>query len=79
MRRITGAMRTTPTSAVEALVGLSSLGLVVRVEARASAHRLWEVGLTFIPIVVIAVYWCGFSNRTHILYESGRDEACIQF
>jgi hypothetical protein len=37
---ITGAMRTTPTNAVEALVGLPPLDLVVQGEGRVSAHRL---------------------------------------
>jgi hypothetical protein len=37
---ITGAMRTTPTNAMEALVGLPPLDLVVQGEARALAHRL---------------------------------------
>jgi hypothetical protein len=41
---ITEAMRTTPTNAVEALVGLSPLDLVVQGEARALAHRLWSLG-----------------------------------
>jgi hypothetical protein len=41
---ITGALRTTPTSAVEALIGLPPLDLVVQSEARASAHRLWSLG-----------------------------------
>jgi hypothetical protein len=39
-----GAMRTTPTGAMEALVGLPPLDLVVEGEARASAHRLWSLG-----------------------------------
>jgi ribonuclease HI len=37
-------MRTTPTNAMEALVGLPPLDLVVQGEARASAHRLWSLG-----------------------------------
>jgi hypothetical protein len=37
-------MRTTPTNAMEALVGLPSLDLVVQGEARALAHRLWSLG-----------------------------------
>jgi hypothetical protein len=41
---ITEAMRTTPTNAMEALVGLPPLNLVVQGEARASAHRLWSLG-----------------------------------
>jgi hypothetical protein len=39
---ITGVMRTTPTNAMEALVGLPPLDLVVQVEAKASVHRLWS-------------------------------------
>jgi hypothetical protein len=42
--RITGAMRTTPTSAMEALTCLPSLDLVVEGEARAAAHLLWSLG-----------------------------------
>jgi hypothetical protein len=41
---ITGAMRTTPTNVMEALVGLPPLDLVVQGEARASAHHLWSPG-----------------------------------
>jgi hypothetical protein len=41
---ITGAMCTTPTGAMEALVDLPPLDLVVQSEARASAHRLWSLG-----------------------------------
>jgi hypothetical protein len=41
---ITGVMRTTPTNAMEAFVGLPPLDLVVQGEARASAHRLWSLG-----------------------------------
>jgi hypothetical protein len=37
---IMGSMRTTPTNAMEALVGLPPLDLVVQGEARASVHRL---------------------------------------
>jgi hypothetical protein len=37
-------MRTSPTNAVEALVCLPPLELVVQVEARATAHRLWSLG-----------------------------------
>jgi hypothetical protein len=39
-----GAIHTTPTNAMEALVGLPPLDLVVQREARASAHRLWSLG-----------------------------------
>ena len=41
---ITGAMHTTPTNAVEALVCLPPLELVVQSEARSAAHRLWSLG-----------------------------------
>jgi len=41
---ITGAMRTTPTNAVEALICLPPLKLVVQSEARSAAHRLWSLG-----------------------------------
>jgi len=41
---ITGAMRTTPTSAVEALICLPPLDLVVQSEARSAAHHLWSLG-----------------------------------
>ena len=37
---ITGAMRTTPSNAVEALICLPPLDLVVQSEARSAAHRL---------------------------------------
>ena len=41
---ITGAMRTTPTRAMEALICLPPLELVERIEARSAAHRLWSLG-----------------------------------
>jgi len=41
---ITGAMRTTPTNSVEALICLPPLELVVQSEARSAAHRLWSLG-----------------------------------
>ena len=41
---ITGAMRTTSTNAVEALICLPPLELVVQSEARSAAHRLWSLG-----------------------------------
>ena len=41
---ITGAMRTTPTNAVEVLIFLPPLDLVVQSEARSAAHRLWRLG-----------------------------------
>jgi len=39
-----GAMSTTPTNAVEALICLHPLDLVVQSEARSAAHRLWGLG-----------------------------------
>ena len=41
---ITGAMCTTPTNAVEALICLPPLELVVHSEVRTAAHRLWSLG-----------------------------------
>ena len=41
---ITGAMRTTPTSAMEVLLCLPPLDLVVMSEARSVVHRLWGLG-----------------------------------
>jgi hypothetical protein len=41
---ITGAMRTTPTRAMEALVCLPPLELMVQSEARLVAHCLWSLG-----------------------------------
>jgi hypothetical protein len=41
---ITGAMRTTPTNAMEALICLPPLDLVVQSEAWSTAHRLWSLG-----------------------------------
>jgi len=41
---ITGAFRTTPTGAMEVLVGLPPLDLVTQGEARSAAHRLWSLG-----------------------------------
>ena len=40
----TGAMPTTPTNAVEALICLPTLELVIQSEARSAAHRLWSLG-----------------------------------
>jgi hypothetical protein len=40
---ITGAMRTTPKSALEVLTCLPPLDLVVQGEARSAAHRLWSL------------------------------------
>ena len=48
---ITGAMRTTPTNAVEALICLPPLDLVVQGEARLRIDSgVRDVGLTYIPI-----------------------------
>ena len=41
---ITGAMCTTPTTTMEALICLPPLELVVQREARSTAHRLWSLG-----------------------------------
>jgi hypothetical protein len=41
---IRGAMGTTPTNAVEALICLPPLELVVQNEARSAAHHLWSLG-----------------------------------
>ena len=41
---ITGALRTTPTRAMEALICLPHLELVVQGEARMAAHRVWSLG-----------------------------------
>jgi hypothetical protein len=41
---ITGAFRTTPTGAMEVLIGLPLLDLVIQGEARSAAHRLWSLG-----------------------------------
>jgi hypothetical protein len=41
---IMGAIRTTPTGAMEALVGLPPLDLVIEGEARSVVHRLWSLG-----------------------------------
>jgi hypothetical protein len=41
---ITGALRATPTGAMEALVGLPPLDLVIQGKARSTAHRLWSMG-----------------------------------
>ena len=48
---ITGAIHTTPTNAVEALICLPPLDLVVQGEARLRIDSgVWDVGLTYIPI-----------------------------
>jgi len=41
---IKGAIRTTPTGAMEVLTSLPALDLVVQGEARSAAHRLWSLG-----------------------------------
>jgi len=48
----TGAMHTTPTIAVKALICFPPLELVVQSEVRSAACRIWslDVGLTCIPI-----------------------------
>jgi hypothetical protein len=44
---IAGAMRTTPTNAVEALICLPALELVVQSEVRSTVDRLWSLGCWF--------------------------------
>ena len=48
---IIGAVSTTPTRTMEAVICLPPLELVVQSEARMAAHRLWSLGCwsTFIP------------------------------
>jgi hypothetical protein len=46
---IMGALRTTPTGAMEALVGLPPLDLVIQQKARLAAHRLWSLGVLVLP------------------------------
>ena len=41
---ITGAFCTTPTGAMEVLVGLPPLDLMIQGEARSAAHHLWSLG-----------------------------------
>jgi len=41
---ITGPFHTTPTGAMEALVGLPPLDQVIQGEARSAAHHLWSLG-----------------------------------
>jgi len=41
---ITGAIRTTPTGAMEGFTGLPALDPVTHCEARSVAHRLWSLG-----------------------------------
>ena len=43
MLRDNGAMHTTATGAVEALICLPPLDLVLQGEARSAAHRLWSL------------------------------------
>jgi hypothetical protein len=43
--RITGALRTTPIGAMEALAGLPPLDLLIHGEASSAAHRLWSWGV----------------------------------
>jgi hypothetical protein len=55
---ITGAIRTTPTGAMEVLVGLPLLDLVIQGEASLAAHHLWSLGagLTSTPNDDIIAY-----------------------
>jgi hypothetical protein len=43
---ITGAIRTTPTGAMEAFTGLPPLDLVIQCEAISTAHRHWSLGFS---------------------------------
>jgi hypothetical protein len=43
---ITGAIRTTPTGAMEAFTSLPPLDLVIQCEAISAAHRLWSLGFS---------------------------------
>jgi len=56
--RIMGGIRTTPTGAFEALVGLPPLNLVIQGGRgrRHIASGVWGVGLTFTPIKDIVTY-----------------------
>jgi hypothetical protein len=62
---VTGSMRTTPTSALEALVCLPPMELIIQREANLAAHRLWSLGnwFTSIPIEDTAVSFGGFNSR----------------
>ena len=42
---ITGATRMAPTGAMEALVGLSPLGLMIQGEAKSTGHLSWSLGV----------------------------------
>ena len=66
---ITGAIGTTPTSAVEVLICLPPLDLVVQSEARSATHHLWSLGCwSYLhPSTCTAVSWCGFSSQTPCL------------
>jgi hypothetical protein len=66
---ITGALRTTPTGAMEALVSLLPLDLVIqgRRGQRNTASGAWGVGLTFTPNEDIVAYWLDVRSRTPFL------------
>jgi len=66
---ITGAMRTTPTNAVEALICLPhwSWWFRVRLGQLRIDSGVWDVGLTYIPIEDITVFSCGFSSQIQYL------------
>jgi hypothetical protein len=55
---ITGAIRRTPTGAMEALTGLPPLDLVIQEEESPAAHRLWSLGCRsyFTPVRDIVAY-----------------------
>ena len=60
---IAGAIRTTPTGAMKALVGLPALDLVIQGEARSVAHRLWSLQCCGTPAVKWLV-WFMDGSRT---------------
>ena len=62
---ITGAVRTTPINAVEALICLPPLELVVQSQTRSAAHRLWSLGCWYYlkPNWDTAAFCCGFSTQ----------------
>jgi hypothetical protein len=54
----TGAIRTTPAGAMEALTGLPPLDLVIQEEESPGAHRFWSLGCWpyFAPVRDIVAY-----------------------
>jgi hypothetical protein len=74
-------MRTTPTNAMEARVGLPPLDLVVQGEATALAHRLWRLGsLSYHhPNSGHSSILVWLHQSDPIFNEDTRDEAGIKF